>query len=221
LIVDRRESKLATKATSASSRRRSFAARASRDHLRTQSPVATASGAAHFAPSVAPLAQTNETSSSSSPQLTVPVPVTTRKVAAGPGSPLGPGGPAAPGGPAGPCGPGSPRWPAGPVGPCAPGSPCGPWGPTCPWGPGGPVSPLSPAPPCGPRGPCGPCEPCGPAGPTGPGGPAGPGGPGGPCGPGAGSLQPAMPSAVIIAQTLRMCRIAWQSPSFRIPVRAY
>jgi hypothetical protein len=30
-----------------------------------------------------------------------------------------------------------------------------------------------------------------------------------------------MPSAVTIAQTLRMCRIAWQSPSFRIPVRAY
>jgi len=173
-----------------------------------QSPLATASGAAHFAPSVAPLAQTNETSNSSSPQPTDPVPVTTRKVAAGPGSPLGPGGPAAPGGPAGPCGPGSPRWPAGPVGPCAPGSPCGPWGPTCPWGPGAPVSPLSPAPPCGPRGPCGPCEPCGPAGPTGPGGPAEPSGPGGPCGPGAGSLHPAMPSAVIIAQTLRMCRIA-------------
>jgi hypothetical protein len=105
-----------------------------------QSPVATASGATHFAPSVAPLAQTNETSSSSSPQPTDPVPVTTRKLAAGPGSPLGPGGPAAPGGPAGPCGPlgadlslggqagrsppcrrlrlavraGSPRWPAGP-----------------------------------------------------------------------------------------------------------
>ena len=55
MIVDRRESKLATKATSASSRRRSFAARASRDHLRTQSPVAVASGAAHFTPSVAPL----------------------------------------------------------------------------------------------------------------------------------------------------------------------
>jgi hypothetical protein len=39
-------------------------ARASSDHLRTQSPVATASGAAHFAPSVAPLAETKETSSS-------------------------------------------------------------------------------------------------------------------------------------------------------------
>lgn len=106
---------------------RYFAAGAA--YLRAHSPVAVALGAAHLAPSGAPLAHTNETSSSSSPQLTEPVPVTTRNVAAGLESALAPAIPAGPGGPAGPCGPGSPRAPAGPVGPCAPGSPCGPWGP--------------------------------------------------------------------------------------------
>src|SRR5215211_3306153 len=99
---------------------------ASYGHLRTHNPVATASGVVHLAPSLAPLAQTNETNSSSSLQVADPVPVTTRKAAVGAGSPLGPGGPPGPGGPAGPCGPASPRWPAGPTEPCAPGSPCGP-----------------------------------------------------------------------------------------------
>jgi hypothetical protein len=40
------------------------------DHLRTQSAVAAVPGVAHFEPSVAPLAQTSETRSSSSAQRT-------------------------------------------------------------------------------------------------------------------------------------------------------
>src|SRR6267154_565908 len=51
-------------------------------------------GVAHFAPSVAPLAQISETRSSSSPHCTVSVRVTIRK--ADPESPFGPGGPAGP-----------------------------------------------------------------------------------------------------------------------------
>src|SRR5215211_9092607 len=72
---------------------------------------ATASATAHLAPSLAPVAQTNETNSSSSPQLTDPAPVMTRKVAAGLGSPSGPAGPAGPGGPASPFAPGGPAGP--------------------------------------------------------------------------------------------------------------
>jgi len=82
-------------------------------HFRTHNPVATASGTAHLAPSLAPVAQTNETNSSSSPQLTDPAPVMTRKVAAGLGSPSGPAGPAGPGGPASPFAPGGPAGPGG------------------------------------------------------------------------------------------------------------
>ena len=63
-------------------------------------PVAAVPGVAHLVPSVAPLAHTNETKASSSPQRTVSVPVTRRKAGAGAGSPFGPGGPAEPGGPA-------------------------------------------------------------------------------------------------------------------------
>src|SRR4029453_6287588 len=99
-------------------------------------PVAAASGVAHLAPSGAPLEHTSETTASSSPHLTVPVPVTTRK--AGAGSPFGPGGPA---GPAGPCGPGAPAVPAGPGGPCPPAGPCGPGAPV---GPAGPCAPAGP-----------------------------------------------------------------------------
>ena len=66
-------------------------------------PVAAVPGVAHLVPSVAPLAHTNETKASSSPQRTVSVPVTRRKGGAGAGSPFGPGGPAEPGGPASPC----------------------------------------------------------------------------------------------------------------------
>ena len=71
-------------------------------------PVAAVPGVAHLVPSVAPLAHTNETKASSSPQRTVSVPVTRRKGGAGAGSPFGPGGPAEPGGPASPCGPCAP-----------------------------------------------------------------------------------------------------------------
>src|SRR5262249_35472034 len=63
-------------------------------------------GVAHFAPSVAPLAQTKPARISSSPQRTLSVPVTTRIAGVGPGSPFGPAGPPGPGGPRGPCGPG-------------------------------------------------------------------------------------------------------------------
>jgi len=69
---------------------------------RAHRPVAAVPGVAHFAPSVAPLAQTKPARTSSSPQRTLSVPVTTRIAAAGPGSPFGPAGPAGPGGPAGP-----------------------------------------------------------------------------------------------------------------------
>jgi hypothetical protein len=51
-------------------------------------PVAAVPGVAHLVPSVAPLAHTNETKASSSPQRTVSVPVTRRKGGAGAGSPL-------------------------------------------------------------------------------------------------------------------------------------
>ena len=74
-------------------------------------PVAAVPGVAHLVPSVAPLAHTNETKASSSPQRTVSVPVTRRKGGAGAGSPFGPGGPAEPGGPASPCGPCAPAGP--------------------------------------------------------------------------------------------------------------
>ena len=90
-------------------------------------------GVAHLVPSVAPLAHTNETKASSSPQRTVSVPITRRKAGAGPGSPFGPGDPAGPGGPAGPCGPCAPTGPAGPCGPCAPAGPAGPCGPGAGW----------------------------------------------------------------------------------------
>jgi hypothetical protein len=72
------------------------------NHRRAHRPVAAVPGVAHFAPSVAPLAQTKPARTSSSPQRTLSVPVTTRIAAAGPGSPFGPAGPAGPGGPAGP-----------------------------------------------------------------------------------------------------------------------
>jgi hypothetical protein len=96
-------------------------------------PVAAVPGVAHLVPSVAPLAHTNETKASSSPQRTVSVPVTRRKGGAGAGSPFGPGGPAEPGGPASPCGPCAPAGPAGPCGPCAPAGPAGPCGPGTGW----------------------------------------------------------------------------------------
>jgi hypothetical protein len=177
--------------------------RADQGHRRTQRPVATVSGIAHFAPSVAPLAQTKPARTSSSPQRTPSVPVTRRIAGAGPGSPFGPGGPAEPGGPAGPCGPGGPRSPAGPTGPWPPASPCGPCGPT---GPGGPAAPRSPTGPWGPTGPCWPCAPWGPAGPTGPAGPASPAGPGGPCGPGAG-VHAASVTIAMAAGMVTNCRI--------------
>jgi hypothetical protein len=180
--------------------------RAASDHWRTHRPVAGVPGVTHFAPSVAPLAHTNPARISPAAQLTVSVPVTTRKVGGGPGSPFGPAGPGGPAGPAAPCGPGGPRSPLGPAGPCAPASPCGPCGPMAPGGPGGPAPPRSPTEPCGPTGPCGPCAPCGPAGPTGPGGPASPAGPGGPCGPGAG-LQPAIMTRAMAAEIVSSCRI--------------
>jgi hypothetical protein len=47
-------------------------------HRRTHRPVAAVSGVAHFAPSVAPLAQTKPARTSSSPQRTPSIPVTTR-----------------------------------------------------------------------------------------------------------------------------------------------
>ncbi len=62
----------------------------------THSPVTAAPGVAHFAPAVAPLAQTKPARTSSSPQGTLSVPVTTRIAGAGPGSPFGPSGPAGP-----------------------------------------------------------------------------------------------------------------------------
>jgi hypothetical protein len=176
-------------------------------HRRTQRPVAAVPGIAHFPPSVAPLAQTKPARTSSSPQRTLSVPVTTRIAAAGPGSPFGPAGPAGPGWPAGPCGPGGPRSPAGPIGPWPPASPCGPWGPTDPGGPGGPAAPRSPTGPWGPTGPCWPCAPWGPAGPTGPAGPASPAGPGGPCGPGAG-VHDASVTIAMAAGMVTNCRIA-------------
>ena len=70
-------------------------------YLRIHKAV-TATPGVHFAPSLAPLAHTNDTSSSLSAQITVSVPVTARKGVGAPGSPLGPGGPTGPGGPAGP-----------------------------------------------------------------------------------------------------------------------
>jgi hypothetical protein len=121
-------------------------------------------GVAHFAPSIAPLAQTKPARTSSSAQRTLSVPVTTRIAGAGAGSPFGPACPAGPGGPTKPGGPGGPRSPAGPTGPWAPACPCGPCGPT---GPGGPEGPAVP---CSPTGPWAPACPCGPCGPTGPGG---------------------------------------------------
>jgi hypothetical protein len=175
-------------------------------HRRTHRPVAAVPGAAHFAPSVAPVAQTKPARISSAAQPTVSVPVTTRTAGAGPGSPFAPGGPGGPAGPLGPCGPGGPRSPLGPAGPCVPASPCGPCGPTGPDGPGGPAAPSSPTAPCGPTGPCGPWAPWGPAGPTGPGGPASPAGPGGPCGPGAGE-QPASATIAMAAEMVSNCRI--------------
>jgi hypothetical protein len=78
-------------------------------YLRIHKAVTATPGVVHFAPSLAPLAHTNDTSSSLSAQITVSVPVTARKGVGAPGSPLGPGGPTGPGGPAGPCGPASPR----------------------------------------------------------------------------------------------------------------
>jgi hypothetical protein len=59
------------------------------DHLRMQSTVAAVPDVAHFGPSVAPVAQTNETRSSLSSQRTLSVPVTTRIGGAGRGPPLG------------------------------------------------------------------------------------------------------------------------------------
>ena len=61
-----------------------------------QTPVAAVPGVAHLVPSVAPLAHTNETIASLSPQRTVSLPVTRPKAGAGPGSPFGPEGPEAP-----------------------------------------------------------------------------------------------------------------------------
>jgi hypothetical protein len=95
-------------------------------HFRVQSPVAEVPGVAHLVPSVAPLAHTNDTRTSSSSQRTVSVPVTTWNAGAGPG---GPGGPAGPGGPTGPRGPSAPDGPAGPTEPAGPGGPAGPCGP--------------------------------------------------------------------------------------------
>ena len=100
------------------------------NYLRTHNPVAVASAVAHFAPSGAPLAQTSDTNASSSAHRTVPVPVTTRKADAWPGSPFGPAGP---GGPAGPCGPCAPICPAGPCAPVGPAGPCAPAGPGVGW----------------------------------------------------------------------------------------
>ena len=60
------------------------------NHLRMHTPVTAVPGVAHLVPSVAPLAHTNETKASSSPQRTVSVPVTRRKDGADPGSPFGP-----------------------------------------------------------------------------------------------------------------------------------
>jgi hypothetical protein len=176
-------------------------------HRRTHRPVAAVPGVAHFAPSVAPLAQTKPARTSLSPQRTLSAPVTTRIAGAGPASPFGPAGPAGPGGPAGPCGPGGPRSPAGPTGPWPPASPCGPCGPTGPGGPGGPAGPRSPTGPWGPTGPCWPCAPWGPAGPTGPAGPASPAGPGGPCGPGAG-VHAASVTIAMAAGMITNCRIS-------------
>src|SRR5262245_37402312 len=101
-------------------------ASASGDPLRMHRPGAAVRGVAHLVPSVAPLAHTNDIRASSSAQRTVSVPVTTRRVGAGPGSPFGPEGPA------GPCAPWAPGGPAGPCGPCAPGGPAGPCGPSAP-----------------------------------------------------------------------------------------
>jgi hypothetical protein len=61
--------------------------RGEQSYLRAHIPVAVASGTVHLGPSFAPLEQTNETSISSSPQFTDPVPIRTRKLAARPGSP--------------------------------------------------------------------------------------------------------------------------------------
>src|SRR5262249_28096548 len=95
-------------------------------HRRAHNPVTAVPGVAHFAPSVAPLAQTRPARISPSAQVMLSVPVTTRTAAGAPGSPFGPAGPAGPAAPTGPCGPAGPRSPAGPVGPCPPASPCGP-----------------------------------------------------------------------------------------------
>jgi hypothetical protein len=104
-----------------------------------------------------PLAQTTETSTSSPLQVSVSVPVMTRRVwVVAPASAMGPGGA---GGPRGPGGPGGPRGPGGPGGPRGPAEPGGPGGPSGPAGPGGPTGPGGPAAPCGPAGPCGPGSP--------------------------------------------------------------
>jgi hypothetical protein len=60
--------------------------RADQGHRRTHRPVAAVPGVAHFAPSVAPLAQTKPARTSSSPQRTLSVPVNRRIAGAGPGS---------------------------------------------------------------------------------------------------------------------------------------
>jgi vitamin B12/bleomycin/antimicrobial peptide transport system ATP-binding/permease protein len=65
-------------------------------YLRTHNPVAAAPAVVHFVPSVAPLAHTKPTSTSSSPHCTVSVPMTTRMAGAGPGSPFRPGSPFGP-----------------------------------------------------------------------------------------------------------------------------
>src|SRR5262249_56393744 len=93
-------------------------ARSVQTHLRIHKPVAV-TPAEHPAPSGTPAEHNNETSTSSSLQLTVFTPLTIRR-------------PALPAEPAGPGGPWSPFAPVGPV---------GPWSPLAPFSPGGPVGP--------------------------------------------------------------------------------
>jgi hypothetical protein len=91
-------------------------------HFRRHRPVA-GPGFTHFVPSIPPLVQTSETSTSFSAHMTDPSGLerTRNADAMSPGSPFGPCGPGAPGGPCAPCGPAGPTSPAGPGGPCGPG----------------------------------------------------------------------------------------------------
>jgi hypothetical protein len=111
-------------------------------YLRPHTPVALVPGVAHLDPSGAPFSHISEIRTPSSEQSTLSVPLTTWKVAAGPGSPFCPGGPGGPRGPSAPAGPTLPRSPGGPCRPSGPITPCGPGGPTCP---GGPILPSSQA----------------------------------------------------------------------------